>query len=157
MDFAAPKLSFGTSRIAFGRHEQTADGPGTLTRKEKVRRVLMFKEARELLAALPGPGESLYAIQSGSVDLCVLLMAIVEKHPARCLTLRIATLAYAKRNCVELLAALEGREDRPAGLPLLTLPRRPFPRAAPVVPRRVGRVPGQPHRRGAVARQAGPL
>ena len=65
----------------------------------------MFKEAAELLTALPGPGESLRCIQSGNLDLAVLLMAILDMHPAPCLTMRIATLAYARRNIVELLGA----------------------------------------------------
>jgi len=112
MDFSTtPRPTFGNSRPAFGRLQQHCeDLTNPFKGKAAIRRALMFKEAAELLTALPGPGESVHCIQSGNVDLCVILMAILDMHPAPCLTLRIATLCWAKRNCVELLAALESKK-----------------------------------------------
>ena len=112
MDFTAPRPTFGAARVAFGQHAQHQEDqkPAPFHGKAAVRRATMFREARELLSALPDPAESLHCIQSGNCDLCVLLMAILDMHPAPCRTLRIATLCYARRNCVELLAALEGKK-----------------------------------------------
>jgi hypothetical protein len=100
--------TFGT-RVAFGRHAQTADdrGPGTLTVKAAARRALMFREARELLTALPGPGECVHGVMLGTFDLMVLISAIIDMHPARCETQRIGTLTFNKRNAVEMLGLLE--------------------------------------------------
>jgi hypothetical protein len=112
MDFTTPRPTFGVNRPAFGRLAQhQEERPTAFKGKAAVRRAMMFKEAAELLTALPGPGgESVHCIQSGNLDLCVALMAILDMHPAPCLTMRVATLCYAKRNCLELLAALESKK-----------------------------------------------
>jgi hypothetical protein len=114
MDFAA------IPRPAFGRHAQHADDKTqTIFRgKAAARRVMMFKEARELLAAgLPRPGESLHTLLSGRVDLCVLLVAILDGYGVRCERLRTATLCFNQRNTVELLTLLES--GKVGGLTLL--------------------------------------
>jgi hypothetical protein len=111
MDRPEPLRFSAIPRPAFGTHAQHAEPtPGVFRGKAAHRRMLQFREARELLTALPGPGESLHRIQSGTLDLCVLLVALVDLHPAPCLHMRIATLCYARRNCVELLGALESRK-----------------------------------------------
>ncbi len=103
-------MDFGAiPRPAFGRHAQHAEDktPGVLTTKAKARRAIMFKEAKELLTALPGPGEAAHAIMTGHYDLCVLLAALLDLQPAPCRRLRIATLCFNRRNTVELLGLLE--------------------------------------------------
>jgi hypothetical protein len=78
----------------------------------------MFREAKELLAAgLPAPGESLHTLLSGRVDLCVLLVAVLNSRGVRCERLRIATLCFNQRTTVELLTLLES--GRLGGLTLL--------------------------------------
>jgi hypothetical protein len=103
-------MDFGAiPRPAFGRHAQhvEAKGPGVHNAKATARRAMMFKEARELLSVLPDPGEAVHAIMTGTYDLCVLLAALLDLHPAPCRRLRIATLCFNRRNTVELLGLLE--------------------------------------------------
>src|SRR6516162_11454369 len=102
MDFAA------IPRPAFGRHAQhQEEAPRPHQLQAAARRAKMFKQARELLDALPGPGEAVHAVMTGTYDLMLLLVALLDLHPAPCRRLRIATLAYAKRNAAELLSLLE--------------------------------------------------
>jgi len=113
MDFSA------IARPAFGKLAQhvEAKSPGVFTGKTAARRAMMFKEARELLTALPKPGESVHGIMTGAYDLMVLLVALLDLHPAPCRRLRIATLCYNRRNAVELLGLLESAKI--GGLTLL--------------------------------------
>jgi hypothetical protein len=113
MDFSA------IPRPAFGRHAQHVEdkAPDVLKGKAKARRAMMFKEAGELLAALPAPGEAVHAIMTGGYDLMVLLAALLDLHPAPCRRLRIATLCFNRRNAAELLGLLEG--GKIGGLTLL--------------------------------------
>jgi hypothetical protein len=113
MDFAA------IPRPAFGRHAQHVEETAPRVHKAKAaaRRAKMFKEARELLDALPGHGEAVHAVMTGTYDLMLLLVALLDLHPAPCRRLRIATLAYAKRNAAELLSLLES--GKVGGLTLL--------------------------------------
>jgi hypothetical protein len=113
MNFAA------IPRPAFGRHAQHAEEPKTsvFAAKAAARRALMFREAKELLSALPGPGEAVHAVMTGAYDLMLLLVALLDLHPAPCRRLRIATLCYNRRNAVELLGLLES--GKVGGLTLL--------------------------------------
>jgi hypothetical protein len=113
MDFSA------IPRPAFGRHQQHAEDqtPSVFKGKTAARRALMFKEASALLSALPGPGESVHAIMTGRYDLMLLLVALLDLHPAPCRRLRVATLAFNKRNAVEMLGLLES--GKIGGLTLL--------------------------------------
>jgi hypothetical protein len=93
---------------AFGRHAQHREEPArTFTAKAAARRMLMFKEAKELLCALPQPGTAVHAICSGRYDLMLLVVALLDLHPVPCRRLRIATLCYNQRNAVEMLSLLE--------------------------------------------------
>jgi hypothetical protein len=113
MDFQA------IPRPAFGRHAQHAEDktPGVVSVKAATRRAMMFREAGQLLRSLPGPGEAVHALMTGSYDLMVLLAALLDLHPFPCRRLRIATLCYNKRNAVELLGLLE--TGKVGGLTLL--------------------------------------
>jgi len=107
MDFSA------IPRPAFGRHAQHVaenQPPVVLSVKTAARRAMMFKEAKELLAQLPGPGEAVHAIMTGRYDLTLLLVALLDLHPAACRRLRIATLCYNRRNAAELLGLLESKK-----------------------------------------------
>jgi hypothetical protein len=113
MDFAA------IPRPAFGKHAQHAKekAPGVHQAKAVARRAMMFREAKGLLTALPGPGEAVHAIMTGRYDLMLLLVALLDLHPAPCRRLRIATLCYNRRNAAELLGLLES--GKIGGLTLL--------------------------------------
>ncbi len=54
---------------------------------------------------------------TGSYDLMLLLVALLDLHPAPCRRLRIATLCYNRRNAVEMLGLLETKKI--GGLTLL--------------------------------------
>jgi hypothetical protein len=92
---------------AFGRHARTREEPTPFTAKERARRTAQFKEARELLTRLPEPGEAVYAVQSGFLDLLTVLIWMLDLAPARCEHLRIATLTWNKRNGQDMLGLLE--------------------------------------------------
>ena len=61
-------------------HSITRTGPTAFRAEAAVRRAMMFNEARELLTACPAQGEP-RCIQSGNLDLMLLLMAILDIHP----------------------------------------------------------------------------
>jgi hypothetical protein len=68
-----------------------------LRRQDATRRLAMLREARAILAVLPGPGESLHAIMSGRYDLADLIEALLDaRGPVE--HLRIATLSFNSRN-----------------------------------------------------------
>ena len=117
MDFPTRPDFAAFPRPAFGRHAQHAEAPAPHTSKAAARRLRMLHEARDLLDALPAPGEAVHAIQTGRFDLAVLLTAILDMLPVPCRRLRVATLSYNKANAVELLGLLEA--GKIGGLTLL--------------------------------------
>src|SRR5208283_3786009 len=89
--------------VSFTRRPQADGTPPGLTVKALARRQAMLAEAVELLThGLPGPGESLHALMTGRYDLMSLLVVILEKIPAVCSHLRIATLSFNARNVYDL-------------------------------------------------------
>ena len=148
MDFSA------IPRPAFGRHAQHAEdkAPGVHQAKAVARRAMMFREARELLSALPGPGEAVHAIMTGRYDLCCCWSALLDLHPRRAAGCGLRPCAITGRNAVELLGLLEA--GKIGGLTLLASTSSGEQQGAGrVVPRRAGGLPRQPDRRGAVALQ----
>src|SRR5947207_723252 len=111
MDFghAAP-LSFGAiPRPAFGRAAQHLPAmPSPKKTRANARYQRAATTAAALLPELPGPGESVHALMTGTFDLCQVITAVVGRLPG-CRHLRIATLCYNKRNAAELLGLLEAR------------------------------------------------
>src|SRR5206468_3799802 len=89
------------------------DTPTPATFKAKARRAAMLRDAAAVVPVLPGPGESLHAVMSGTYDLMMVLVSILESTAAPCEVMRIATLSFNKRNCHEILAQLDaGRIGR---------------------------------------------
>ena len=72
----------------------------------QARRAAGIKEAREVLATLPGPGESLHAIVAARLDLTDVLNALLERL-GRCDRMHVATLGYNARNLRMLLGWLD--------------------------------------------------
>src|SRR5262249_38785546 len=74
--------------------------------KLAARRVAGLAEARDVLAHLPGPGESLHAVCTARMDLTDVVGALLGK-PGPCERLVIATLGYNEKNLARLLAGLD--------------------------------------------------
>ncbi len=90
-----------------GAPRPTPGVPAPLKGRVLRRRMVMFREARELLPYLPtAEGEATHAVMSGRYDLMVLLAAILQKNVQQCPHLRIATLSFNSRNTSEMAALL---------------------------------------------------
>src|SRR5262249_25296837 len=88
-----------------------AGGPGVPaahTARARRRYAAMLRESADILARLPGPGESLHALMTGLYDFCTLVGHVVTNHPATCAHLRLATLAFSSRNTAELMQLVDG-------------------------------------------------
>jgi hypothetical protein len=102
---------FNPSRVHFGRaplhDEDDGEGlPKPLTTKASARRAAGIREASEVLAQLPGPGESLHAVMTARLDMTDVLAALLDKL-GRCDRAVIATLGYNRRNFRALLGWLD--------------------------------------------------
>jgi len=97
---------FNAPRTTFGRGP-TADAlPVPLLGKAADHRVAMLRQAGEVLAVLPGPGETLHAVMTGRYDLMHLISALVGQL-GTVESLTIATLSYNGRNLAEMIALLD--------------------------------------------------
>jgi hypothetical protein len=110
MDFGTARLDFGAiPRPAFGRaaqHLPAAPPPRKSKAAARYRRAA--RTATALLPDLPGPGEAVHALRTGTYDLRQVVTSVVGRLPA-CRHLRVATLRYNRRNAAELLGLLETR------------------------------------------------
>jgi hypothetical protein len=68
----------------------------------------MLRESADILAHLPEPGESLHALMTGLYDFMTLVGHVITNHPAPCAYVRIATLAFNRRNTHEITQLLDG-------------------------------------------------
>jgi hypothetical protein len=106
---------FSVRRIHFGEHagegDEGADLPRPALVRLQARRAAGIREAKETLAHLPGPGESLHALCTARMDLTDVINALLERL-GPCDRLLIATLGYNARN---LRAMLGWLDDRAAG------------------------------------------
>jgi hypothetical protein len=84
--------------------------PANVRAKEfraSLRRRAQLKRAAEVLPHLPGPGESLHALLTGTFDFLLVLNVVIRSHGAPCDTLRLATLAFSRRNTQELCRLID--------------------------------------------------
>ncbi len=81
--------------------------PGVFTARDRQKRFAMLAEAAEIVPHLPAPGESLHAIMTGRYDLTALLMVVLDRFAVRCDRLRVAMLAFSKRNVYELAGLID--------------------------------------------------
>jgi hypothetical protein len=100
---------FISRRIAFGRppadDDQDDTGEGLPTPKLlrlRARRQAGIAEAEQILAVIPGPGESLHALVTHRVDLTDILNVVLEAR-GRCERMHVATLGYGERNLRQML------------------------------------------------------
>jgi hypothetical protein len=86
-------------------------GPGVppaFTAKARRRYQAMLRESADILAHLPGPGESLHALMTGTYDFMTLAGHVIMARPVPCARLRLATLAFSGRNTAEIVQLLDG-------------------------------------------------
>ncbi len=81
--------------------------PAAHTARARRRYAAMLRESAEILAHLPGPGESLHALMTGTYDFLTLVGHAITHQPAPCAELRIATLAFSSRNTAEIVQLLD--------------------------------------------------
>jgi hypothetical protein len=77
--------------------------------RASLRRRAQLKAAADVLPHLPQPGESMHAILTGTFDFLLVLTVVIQSRPAPCETLRLATLAFSRRNVAELCRLLDSR------------------------------------------------
>src|SRR5438045_3193536 len=80
--------------------------PAARTARARRRYAAMLRESVDILAHLPGPGESLHALMTGLYDFLTLVGHVITNRPAPCAQLRIATLAFSSRNTAEMVQLL---------------------------------------------------
>jgi hypothetical protein len=102
---------FAVRKIRFGRAPQDEDDEGgdlprPMLLKLKLRRAAGIREAKDTLAHLPGPGESLHAVMTARLDMTDVVNALLEKL-GRCDRAMIATLGYNRRNYRTMLYWLD--------------------------------------------------
>jgi hypothetical protein len=95
-------------RFVFEKVGQDAGPASRASFRAIARRTGQLKEAKDILGALPGDGESVHCIISGRFDFMLCIVAILEDQKARgpC-KLTIATLSYNSRNVSELTALID--------------------------------------------------
>jgi hypothetical protein len=97
-------------RPVFGRSaqaEEAAAAPPALRGKALARHQARARAAAELLTELPAPGHAVHVLMTGLFDLAQVVCRICRDVKPR--ALRIATLAWNRRNILDLAAMLEPR------------------------------------------------
>ncbi len=97
---------FNAPRLTFGRNPTAEAFPTPIIGKAAARRTASLGQAAEVLAVLPGPGETLHALMTGRYDLMHLITALV-RNLGDVEVMRIATLSYNGRNLAEMVALLD--------------------------------------------------
>jgi hypothetical protein len=100
-------MRFDAPRLKFGRRPLADSIPAPQVSRAAARRQAQLAEADDALAVLPGPGEAVHTLLTGRYDLAHVLLRLIDRRGAVD-ALRVATLAYSRRNLVELLALLDG-------------------------------------------------
>jgi hypothetical protein len=84
--------------------------------RASVRRQAQLRRAAEVLPHLPGPGESVHVLLTGYFDLMLVLTCIVQSRAATCQSMRVATLAFSRKNVEELCSLLDAGKVRRVSL-----------------------------------------
>jgi hypothetical protein len=108
VQFITP-VSFTT---AFPAPPARAEGPEAHRQrvqsfKARLRRTAQLRAAADVLPHLPGPGESVHTLLTGTFDFMLVLTCVIQQRPARCDHLRVTTLAFSRRNVQELAKLLD--------------------------------------------------
>jgi hypothetical protein len=76
--------------------------------RASLRRKAQLRAAAEVLPHLPGPGESVHTLLTGTFDFALVLTCVIQARPEPCEHLRVTTLAFSRRNTQELARLLDG-------------------------------------------------
>jgi hypothetical protein len=99
-------MRFDAPRLTFRRQAPEQTLPQSHLARADARRTAALAEAAAVLGVLPRPGESLHALMTGRYDLLDTAAAIMAQV-GTVETLRLATLAYSRRNLTELVRLLD--------------------------------------------------
>ena len=103
--FNPVKIHFGDPAQADGDEDNGEGLPTPALIRLKARRAAGIREAKETLALLPGPGESLHALCTARMDLTDVIGHLLERFgPCR---LHVATLGYNERNLRTMLSWID--------------------------------------------------
>jgi hypothetical protein len=105
MAFTVRKINFGGAATG-DDEDEGSDLPKPHLLRLQRRRAAGIREAKDVLAILPAPGESLHCVISARLDMTDILNALFEKL-GRCQRATIATLGYNRRNFKTMLAWLD--------------------------------------------------
>jgi hypothetical protein len=78
--------------------------------RASLRRKAQLRAATDVLPQLPGPGQSLHALLTGTFDFALVLACVIQSRPAPCDHLRVTTLAFSRRNTQELARLLDSHK-----------------------------------------------
>jgi len=109
VQFSAKRLPFGQPPA--GPEVIDDDGTGLPTPARvrlRLRRQAGIAEAREILAHLPEPGESVHAIMTARMDLSDVLHCLLDRL-GRCERMTISTLSYNERNLKHMLSWIDAK------------------------------------------------
>jgi hypothetical protein len=108
MQFVLRKIRFGDHAKAEAEDDgdEGRDLPRPKLLRLQARRRAGIAEAKETLAHLPAPGESLHAIMTARLDMTDVLNALLEKL-GRCEVAKIGTLGLNRRNYKALVRMLD--------------------------------------------------
>jgi hypothetical protein len=106
---APPKFTSAYPGLPEGRPARRPPNVRAKAFKAELRRRAQLKAAADVLPHLPGPGESMHALLTGTFDFLLVLTVVIQSRPAKCETLRLATLAFSRRNVAELCRLLDSR------------------------------------------------
>jgi hypothetical protein len=99
-------MRFDAPKVTFRRPAPEEGSPNRHLARADARRTAALAEAAAVLDVLPRPGESLHALMTGRYDLLDTAAAIIAQAGA-VETLRLATLAYSRRNLTEMVRLLD--------------------------------------------------
>jgi hypothetical protein len=113
--------------VRFGKPATVVQvGPQAHLTRATLRRAKQLKAAADVLVDLPADGEALHCLQSALFDLTSVLVLLVDRL-GTCSHMRIATLAFSKRNLTQLLELFDIGQVKRLSLLGSTFHRNHFP------------------------------
>jgi len=111
MHFGPPQpvaFTTGFPGLPQGRPEARPRNVRAKEFRAALRRRAQLRAAADVVPHLPGPGESLHTLLTGTFDFMLVLTCVIQSRPSRCAVLRLSTLAFSRKNVAELCKLLDG-------------------------------------------------
>jgi len=102
-----PRFTTGFPGLPAGAPSRKAHAQQAKEFRAALRRRAQLRAAAEVLPHLPGPGEPVHTLLTGTFDFMLVLTCVIQAHPAPCDHLRVTTLAFSRRNTQELARLLD--------------------------------------------------